>query len=131
MLSPDGKCKSFDESADGYGRGEGVVVLILKSTNYVVNRKETYGEIISWGVNNDGQTAAPITAPSITKQKTLMSAILQESGIDPGDVQYVEMHGTGTYIGDLVETGSVGEVYGSTRNKSDPLLIGIPMLYND
>ena len=130
MLSPDGKCKSFDESADGYGRGEGVVVFILKSKNCVVNRKETYGEIISWGVNNDGQTAAPITAPSITKQKTLMSAILQESGIDPGDVQYVEMHGTGTYIGDLVETGSVGEVYGSTRNKSDPLLIGISMLYN-
>ena len=128
MLSPDGRCKSFDESADGYGRGEGVVVFILKSSNCVVNRNETYGDVISWGVNNDGQTAAPITAPSIIKQKTLMNAILQDSGIDPDDVQYVEMHGTGTYIGDLVETGSVGEVYGSSRNKSDPLLIGISML---
>ena len=129
MLSPDGKCKSFDESADGYGRGEGVVVFILKSTNCVVNRYESYGEIISWGVNNDGQTAAPITAPSIIKQKALMSEVLQESGIDPGDVQYIEMHGTGTYIGDLVETGSVGEVYGSSRDTSDPVLIGISMQF--
>ena len=124
MLSPDGKCKSFDESADGYGRGEGVVVLILKGTNFVANKSETYGEIISWSVNNDGQTAAPMTAPSTIGQKTLMESALQESGIDPVDVQYVEMHGTGTYIGDIVETTSVGEVYGHSRSTSDPLLIG-------
>ena len=128
MLSPDGKCKAFDESADGYGRGEGVVVFILKATDFVVNRSEAYGEIISWGVNNDGQTAAPITAPSVIKQTTLMSDVVEYSGIDPSDVQYVEMHGTGTYIGDLVETSSVGEVYGNSRDISDPILIGISML---
>ena len=124
MLSPDGKCKAFDESADGYGRGEGVVVFILKATDFVVNRSEAYGEIISWGVNNDGQTAAPITAPSVIKQTTLMSDVLEDSGIDPSDVQYIEMHGTGTYIGDLVETSSAGEVYGYSRDMSDPILIG-------
>ena len=130
MLSPDGKCKAFDESADGYGRGEGAVVFILKATNFVVNRNETYGEIISWGINNDGQTAAPITAPSIIKQKALMNDVLEDSGIDPSDVQYVEMHGTGTYIGDLVETSSVGEVYGCSRDASESILIGTSVLFS-
>ena len=125
MLSTDGKCKSFDESADGYGRGEGVVVFILKGTNYVGNRSETYGEIVSWGINNDGQTSAPMTAPSVIGQRSLMHGALEEGGIDPGDVQYVEMHGTGTYIGDVVETTSVGEVYGQSRSTSDPILIGM------
>ena len=125
MLSPDGKCKTFDESADGYGRGEGVAVMILKATDYVVNREETYGEILSWGANNDGQTAAPMTAPSVIGQKMLMGEVLQGSGIDPRDVQYVEMHGTGTYIGDLVETRSIGEVYGISRDPSDPVIIGM------
>ena len=129
MLSPDGKCKAFDESADGYGRGEGVVVFILKATNFVVNRTEAYGEILSWGVNSDGQTAAPITAPSVIKQTTLMSDVVEDSGIDPSDVQYIEMHGTGTYIGDLVETSSVGEVYGNSRDTSDPILIGMQSSY--
>ena len=125
MLSTDGKCKSFDESADGYGRGEGMVVFILKGTNYVANRSETYGEIVSWGINNDGQTSAPMTAPSVIGQRSLMHGALEEGGIDPGDVQYVEMHGTGTYIGDVVETTSVGEVYGQSRSISDPILIGM------
>ena len=127
MLSTDGKCKSFDESADGYGRGEGVVVFILKGTNFVAKKDETYGEIISWAINNDGQTSAPMTAPSIIGQRTLMDDALQQCGIDPGDVQYVEMHGTGTYIGDVVETTSVGEVYGQSKSISNPVLIGMYM----
>ena len=127
MLSTDGKCKSCDESADGYGRGEGVVVFILKGTNFVAKKDETYGEIISWAINNDGQTSAPMTAPSIIGQRTLMDDALQQCGIDPGDVQYVEMHGTGTYIGDVVETTSVGEVYGQSKSISNPVLIGMYM----
>lgn len=125
MLSTDGKCKAFDESADGYGRGEGIAVLILKATEYVVDRDETYGEILSWNANNDGQTAAPITAPSVLGQKTLMNDVLQASGINPDDVQFVELHGTGTFIGDLVETRSVGEIYGAARDPSDPIPIGM------
>ena len=128
MLSTDGKCKTFDESADGYGRGEGVVVFILKGTNFVANKSETYGEIISWCINNDGQTSAPMTAPSVIGQKNLMDSALQECGIGPDDVQYVEMHGTGTYIGDVVETTSVGEVYGQSRSTSSPVLIGMCMV---
>ena len=125
MLSTDGKCKTFDESADGYGRGEGVVVFILKGTNFVANKSEAYGEIISWGINNDGQTSAPMTAPSVIGQRNLMDGTLKECGVDPGDVQYVEMHGTGTYIGDVVETTSVGEVYGQSRSPASPVLIGM------
>ena len=126
MLSTDGKCKSFDESADGYGRGEGVVVFILKGTSFVANRSDSYCEIVAWGINNDGQTSAPMTAPSVIGQRNLMDGALQRCGIDPGDVQYIEMHGTGTYIGDVVETTSVGEVYGQSRSTSNPILIGMP-----
>ena len=125
MLAPDGKCKVFDEKADGYGRGEGIVVFVLKASDNVQSIVESYGDILSWGVNNDGQTAAPMTAPSVQGQTELMKNVLQQANVKPKDVQFVEMHGTGTIIGDLVETRSVGEVYGKSRSASDPLLIGM------
>eukprot|EP00794_Sanderia_malayensis_P013962 gene13962-15419_t len=125
MLSPDGKCKVFDERADGYGRGEGIVVFVLKRSDLVDRSTEDpYCEILGWGVNNDGQAAAPITAPSVDSQHGLMKSVLLKANVNPKDVQYVEMHGTGTIIGDLVETKSVGESYGKSRRQNAPLLIG-------
>ena len=124
MLAPDGKCKVFDERANGYGRGEGVVAFVLKASDLVSYKDQPYCDILAWGVNNDGQTAAPITAPSVETQRGLMKEVLQQSLVDPRDVQYVEMHGTGTIIGDMVETKSVGDVYGKTRKPNNPVKIG-------
>ncbi len=128
MLAADGKCKVFDEAADGYGRGEGVVVFVIKSSEFVHETDQPYCDIISWSINNDGKSAAPITAPSAESQKKLMRDVLQEACVDPRDVQYVEMHGTGTIIGDMVEVASVGGVYGTPRGPEDPVLVGKELL---
>ena len=125
MLAPDGKCKVFDEKADGYGRGEAIVAFILKSSDLVNAKDEPYAEIIGWGINNDGQSAAPITAPSAESQRELMVNVLQQANVNPKNIQFVEMHGTGTIIGDMVETKSVGEVYGKPRDQNNPIMIGM------
>ena len=125
MLAPDGKCKVFDERADGYGRGEAIVALVLKSSDLVHVRNKSYAEILGWGINNDGQSAAPITAPSADLQRDLMINVLQQASVDPKQLHFVEMHGTGTIIGDMVETKSVGEVYGKARGQNNPVMIGI------
>ena len=124
MLASDGQSKVFDERADGYGRGEAALVFILKGSDFVNSSDQPYSEIIAWGMNNDGQTAAPITAPSIEGQVRLMRNVLREANVSPSDVQYVEMHGTGTIIGDSVEVNSVGEVYGRMRISEDPVIVG-------
>ena len=127
MLAPDGKCKVFDERADGYGRGEAIIAFILKASDLVSARDKPYAEILGWGINNDGQSAAPITAPSADLQRDLMKNVLQQANINPSKLQFVEMHGTGTIIGDMVETKSVGEVYGKCREQSNPVMIGIEL----
>ena len=124
MLAPDGKCKVFDERADGYGRGEAIIALILKASDLVSVKDKPYAEILGWGTNNDGQSAAPITAPSADLQRDLMRNVLQQANVDPRKLQFVEMHGTGTIIGDMIETKSVGEVYGKCRDQSNPIMIG-------
>lgn len=130
MLAPDGKCKVFDEKADGYGRGEAIVAFILKASDLVAAKDEPYAEILGWGINNDGQTAAPITAPSVESQRDLMINVLQQANVNSKQFHFVEMHGTGTIIGDLVETKSVGEVYGKPRTLKHPVPIGIMMLFS-
>ncbi len=101
-------------------------MFILKRSDLVnASTSDPYCDILGWGVNNDGQAAAPITAPSVEVQHGLMKNVLLQANVDPMDVQYIEMHGTGTIIGDLVETKSVGEAYGKYRNHNNPVLIGM------
>lgn len=112
LLAPDGRCKSFDASGDGYGRGEGFVAVIIKSTDIaVMDKDDIYCEIIACSMNNDGQTAVPITAPSSQTQAQLSQQVLEDSGLDVDDVEYLEAHGTGTAIGDVVEVKSVSKTY--------------------
>ena len=127
MLAPDGKCKVFDEKADGYGRGEAIIAFILKSSDLVNSKDKPYAEILGWGINNDGQSAAPITAPSADLQRDLMVNVLQQANVDPKQFQFVEMHGTGTIIGDMVETKSVGDVYGKYREENNRIMIGMKL----
>lgn len=112
LLAPDGRCKSFDASGDGYGRGEGFAAVILKLTDIAVMDKDNiYCAIIACSMNNDGQTAVPITAPSSQTQAELSQKVLEESGLDADDIEYLEAHGTGTTIGDVVEVKSISKTY--------------------
>ena len=116
LLAPDGRCKSFDASGDGYGRGEGFAAVILKLTDAAFSDKdEIYCEIVSCAMNNDGQNAVPITAPSAKMQAALSRTVLDESGLSPRDIDYFEAHGTGTAIGDVIETNSIAETYCEKR----------------
>ena len=120
MLSPDGRCKTFDVKADGYVRSEGVVTVILEGDRVAGPRR--YARLLAVGVNNDGYKTQGITFPSATAQADLFRDVLARSGISASDVEYVEAHGTGTVAGDRVELQSLDEVYGTER--SDPLLVG-------
>ena len=119
LLAPDGRCKSFDASGDGYGRGEGFAAIILKLSKAASNDgDDEYCQIIACGVNNDGQNARPITAPSSKMQAELSKTVLEWSGVSPEDVSYIEAHGTGTAIGDVVEVTGIADTY--TRGTINP-----------
>ena len=119
LLAPDGRCKSFDASGDGYGRGEGFAAVILKLSSAAFSDKDDeYCEIIACGMNNDGQNAIPMTAPSAKMQAELSRLVLEQSGINPEDVDYFEAHGTGTAIGDVIEATSIADTY--TRGHGQP-----------
>lgn len=123
LLAPDGRCKSFDASGDGYGRGEGFVAVILKLTDIaVMDKDDIYCSIIACSMNNDGQTAVPITAPSSQTQAELSQQVLEESGLDADDIEYLEAHGTGTAIGDVVEVKSVSKTYCSKASGNSRVL---------
>jgi acyl transferase domain-containing protein len=118
LLAQDGRCKSFDIKGDGYGRGEGVAAVVIKPTKIALDdRDDIYAEAVACGVNNDGQTAIPMTAPSEVTQSVLFQRVLQQSGFCKDDIQYVEAHGTGTAVGDVVEMGSLATVYGNSSKR--------------
>lgn len=99
MTNPDGKCYVFDSRGAGYGRGEGVVSLILKRLDDAVRDGDQVHAIIrSSGLNQDGKTAG-ISLPNSAAQASLMRLVYRNAGLDPRDTAYVEAHGTGTQAG--------------------------------
>ena len=119
LLAPDGRSKSFDASGDGYGRGEGFAAVILKLSHAALSDKDDeYCEILACGMNSDGQNAVPMTAPSSKMQAELSKRVLEQSGVNPEDVDFFEAHGTGTAIGDVVEVNSIAETYTRRTTKS-------------
>lgn len=123
MLSKDGRCRAFDASGAGYVRGEGGAVLMLKPLSKAkADGDPIHALILASGVNADGAQKTGITIPSTEGQQALMRAVLERSGINPVDIDYIEAHGTGTAVGDPVETSAIGAVYGQERSK--PLPIG-------
>lgn len=116
FLARDGRCKSFDASGDGYARGEGCGVIVLKRLADAEAAGDPIWAIVeATGVNQDGRTNG-ITVPSGEAQEALMRRVLDEAGIPPFRVHYVEAHGTGTIVGDPIEAGAIGAVYGGERN---------------
>jgi fatty acid synthase len=117
MLSPEGACKSFDQSANGFVRSEGIAVIVLTTNR--MSKHSPYAKVLGSGVNNGGWNSSGITFPNGQMQKTLYRAVCERAHIEPKEVEYIEAHGTGTVAGDGEELSAIYEVYG----KENPHLI--------
>ncbi|MFF2081615.1 type I polyketide synthase, partial [Kitasatospora sp. NPDC058162] len=123
-LSPDGRCYTFDERANGYVRGEGGAALLLKPYEQALADGDRIHWLIMGGaVNSDGATDG-LTVPSGRAQEEVIRRAYDDAGIDPARVQYVELHGTGTRVGDPTEAAALGAALGTGRAVDAPLLVG-------
>ncbi len=111
MLSESGRSCVFDEAADGYVRGEGVgIVLLKRSFDAISDGDIVQGLLVGSAINQDGNSNG-LTAPNPNAQVTVMKSALESGGVDSASVAFVEAHGTGTPLGDPIEVGSINEVY--------------------
>ena len=124
MLAPDGRCKTFSAEADGYGRGEGCGVIILKRlTDAQAAGDPILAVITGSAVNQDGASSG-FTVPSGDAQQELIRRALAQAGRTPAELDYVEAHGTGTPLGDPIELNALAAVVGRERDPARPLLVG-------
>jgi acyl transferase domain-containing protein/NADP-dependent 3-hydroxy acid dehydrogenase YdfG/acyl carrier protein len=115
FLAKDGRSKSFDARADGYGRGEGCGVVVLKHYEAAIRDHDDILAVVDGtGVNQDGRTSG-ITVPNAEAQRALMEKVLAQSGLGAEDIDYIEAHGTGTPVGDPIETRAIAAVYGGSE----------------
>lgn len=123
-LSADGRCKAFDDAADGFGRGEGCGMIVLKRlSDAQADGDRILGMILGAAVNHDGLSSGLMAPNGIAQQEVIRSA-LSEAGIQPSDVNYVEAHGTGTSLGDPIELRALDAVFGPSRKAGRKLVIG-------
>jgi len=124
LLASDGRCKTFDAAADGYVRGEGCGVVVLKRlSDATANRDPVQALIRGSAVNQDGPSGA-LVVPNGRSQEAVIRRALESAGVAPEQVGYVEAHGTGTALGDPIEVGALGRVFGPGRTPEHPLVIG-------
>ncbi|MEO0331659.1 MAG: type I polyketide synthase, partial [Bacteroidota bacterium] len=125
FLSPDGYCKTYDSRANGYVRSEGCGVVVLKPLSQALEDKDSvYAVILGSAVNQDGHTEDGFTVPSLTSQVDMLKTAYKKAGVDPKEVAYIEAHGTGTPVGDPIETNAFGEVIGKDRTEEQKCLVG-------
>ncbi|MEV4378493.1 beta-ketoacyl synthase N-terminal-like domain-containing protein [Streptosporangium sp. NPDC049644] len=118
VLAPDGRCKSFGAGADGMGRSEGAVMVTLRRLGDALAAGDRiYALILGGAVNSDGRTNG-LMSPSAPAQVRLLRAACRAAGVDPGDVGYVEAHGSGTRLGDLMELRALSEVLGAAPRRA-------------
>lgn len=121
FLSPDGRCKTFDESANGYVRGEGVGMLVLKRLEDAERDGDRIWAVVRGSaVNQDGRSNG-LTAPNPTAQIDVISTALRRANVSPENIGYIEAHGTGTRLGDPIELNALGSVLGQRKN---PCFVG-------
>lgn len=124
VLSPDARCYTFDARANGYVRGEGGGMVVLKTlSRAIADGDPIYAVIRGSAVNNDGASNG-LTAPSRAAQEAVLGDAYRRAGVPPGEVQYVEAHGTGTPLGDPIEAHALGAVLGAGRAAAEPLWVG-------
>ncbi len=122
MLSPDGRCKAFDASGNGFVRAEGAGVVVLKPLHAAqADGDRIYCVIRGTAVNQDGKTSS-LTVPGSESQKRLIRDACREAAVNPLEIDYVEAHGTGTSVGDPIEAGAIGAVIGEGRSSAECLI---------
>jgi acyl transferase domain-containing protein len=123
-LSPDGKCYSFDHRSNGYSRGEGFGVVVLKRLSDAIRDGNTIRAVIRNTCSNQDGRSPGITQPTKQAQAELIRQTYDGTALDPGVTRYFEAHGTGTPVGDPIEASAISEVFTPYRSPSDPLFIG-------
>ncbi|MEV8038086.1 beta-ketoacyl synthase N-terminal-like domain-containing protein [Streptomyces sp. NPDC086182] len=123
-LSPDGRCKTFDAAADGYARGEGGALFVLKR----LSEAEAAGDRVlavvrGVATEHDGRSSG-LTVPNPAAQQNVITSALKDAGVSPADLTYVEAHGTGTQLGDPIELKALDAVTSAGRPAERPLLVG-------
>ena len=123
-MSPTGQCHAFDASADGFVRGEGCGVAVLKRlTDALDDGDPVLAVVCGSAVNQDGRSNG-LMAPNPAAQMAVLRAAYANAGVDPRHIDYVEAHGTGTLLGDPIEARALGRVLGRARPQDAPLLLG-------
>ncbi|MEA5529167.1 type I polyketide synthase [Dolichospermum sp. UHCC 0684] len=123
MLAPDGRCKTFDASANGMVRGEGCGMIVLKRLSQAVkNGDRILAKVHSTAVNHDGPSSG-LTVPNGDAQEKLLHQALKAAKLNPEQIDFIEAHGTGTALGDPIELESMAAVFGK-RLQNRPLIIG-------
>ena len=124
MLSPTGHCRPFDASADGYVRGEGCGMVVLKRLRDAeADGDRIYAVIRGSAVNQNGASAG-LTVPNGPAQERIMREALAQAGMSPSQVDYLEAHATGSQLGDPIELNAAASVYGDGRDGERPLVVG-------
>ncbi len=124
MLSPDGRCKAFDASANGFVRGEGAGLVMLKPLSRAeADGDRIYALILASGANQDGRTTG-IAMPSEESQAALIERCCAEAGVAGSEIDYMEAHGTGTGVGDPIEARALGRALGRDRDGRPACLLG-------
>ncbi len=124
MLAPDGRCKTFDAAADGYVRGEGCGVVVLKRLgDALADNDPVLAVVRGSAVNQDGPSGG-LTVPSGPSQEAVIKKALAEAALDPRRISYVEAHGTGTSLGDPIEINALAGALCRQRTKTEPLMVG-------
>jgi acyl transferase domain-containing protein len=124
VLSPEGKCKMWDAGADGFGRGEGLGVVILKTLDDALKDGDTIrGVVLASVAQEDGRTPG-IMLPSSEAQREMIRTAYELAGVDPAETGYVEAHGTGTQAGDPLEARALMQTIGEIPNRTTELYVG-------
>jgi acyl transferase domain-containing protein len=124
MLSTTGGCRTYHDDADGYARGEGAGVVVLKRLEDAVSDNDNILAVIRGSIRKYSSTSTSITHPCAASQQATYSQVFRQSSLDPDEIAYVEMHGTGTQAGDIEEMTSIINGIGRRRSRDNPVTVG-------
>ncbi|HIK06560.1 MAG TPA: polyketide synthase, partial [Trichormus sp. M33_DOE_039] len=124
MIAMDGRCKTFDSAADGFGRSEGCGVLVLKRLSQALADGNNIVALIRGSAVNQDGASSGLTVPNGLAQQAVVRQALANAGLEPHQVSYIETHGTGTSLGDPIEVNALGAVFGKEKTADQPLMLG-------